>query len=313
MAGTTPDLLARLAAANPAPIRQDHGREPAAQAGLQRILIDTGAGQDPSPSHARLRSPRGLALILVATLLSAGGLLAAADPMGWWSTSPNQAQYQSTTTVHVDTPAAQQIRCQKPASGGYSCTAQHTACEPASADCKNVGDMFAYDKFATITPPAKTFSRAGLLAYIAQKRAQGTMTAAAATHFRTDLAHVPDSFFVEFRLASSYGTFGSSSTNKKGQTIAPPPGVPSILVCEPAGQTLSCQNLNGDRNTPIGAGVYGAVPGPGWRVVPHSQHTAAGLPPGIHFTAAEDRVLIDMVRYGTVTQSGNQHGQAPTS
>jgi hypothetical protein len=130
------------------------------------------------------------------------------------------------------------------------------------------------------------------------------MSATEATKFRADLARVPDSFFTEYRLASRYGTYYSGSLNSRGQTLVPPPGEPSLLVCENAGPGLSCQNLNGDLTAPIGAGVYSAQVGPGWRVAPrHRQH--AGLPPGIHFTAAEYQVLIDMGRYATVTATSS--------
>ncbi len=279
-----------------------------------------GSWLDNGSSHARsrrsLRPPRGLAIIVAATLLSAGGALAATDPMGWWSTSPQPGAI----SLHN--------QCPRPHSGRSADPLPERPCRRrlqlhrASATHAHQPRVAAGARVTFLATTSSRRSRlrrrlsprAGLLSYIARKRAQGTMSVAAATRFRADLARVPDSFFIEFRLASSYGTFESDRTNSRGQTIAPPPPASraSWCVSRPAG-TLSCQNLNGDQNAPIGAGVYGAVPGPGWRVVPRSDQTGGGVPPGLHFTTAETRVLIDMLRYATVTQSHGTDSRAPTA
>jgi hypothetical protein len=177
--------------------------------------------------------------------------------------------------------------------------AEHEHCGQSSTSpfrCVLTGSGLAYDKFDAVRAPVgSSFSRRTLLAYIAHARATGAMSATAAATFRADLARVPDSFFTEYRLASRYGTYGSGSSNSHGQNLVPPPGQPNVLVCQNAGHGLSCRDLNG----PIGAGVYAAEPGPGWRVAP-PQTQPGGLPPGIHFTRAEYQVLIDMLRYATV-------------
>jgi hypothetical protein len=135
------------------------------------------------------------------------------------------------------------------------------------------------------------------------------MSAMNAAKFRADLARVPDTFFTEYRLASRFGTYGDGSTNSRGQSLVPPAGEPNILVCEDAGRALSCRDLNGDQHAPIGAGVYGATVGPGWRVAPRQRLNTA-LPPGIHFTSAEEKVLIDMIRYASSGYSASSSGHS---
>jgi hypothetical protein len=81
----------------------------------------------------------------------------------------------------------------------------------------------------------------------------------------------------------------------------PPAGVPEFLVCEDA-TALSCQDLNGDHAAQVGAGVYMADPAADWH--PALPRRPDSTPPrGITFTAAEQRLLIDMLKSATVTTS----------
>lgn len=311
MSSLTPDPLARLRAANPAPVKPDQGRDPVAQAALKRIIADPHAAAPPSRRHGRSRTPRRLALVLAVMVLGSGGALAATDPMGWWSANPTDAKYGANPAQHVPTPAAQEIRC-RPAGGvRFRCAAERQVCGPTATGgfrCVLTGTGMAYTKLAAIPRPVGSlFSRRFLLAYITAALSKGTMSATEAAKFRGDLAHAPDSFFTEYRLASRFGTFGAESSNSRGQSAVPPPGEPNILVCENAGRALSCQNLNGDLHAPIGAGIYGAQVTPAWRVAP-ARRQDTGLPPGIHFTRAEYQVLIDMVRYATVVS----HSSGPS-
>lgn len=309
MSQPTPDTMARLRAANPARVRPEQGVDPVAQAALVRIVADSGRGASPPPTPKRLRSSR-LVPVLLVMVLGAGSALAATDPLGWLSSNPGEAMYGANPALHVRTPSAQQIRCHRSTSASsFRCTAQREQCGPVAAGrfrCAVTGDGLAYTKIDAIRAPAgSSFSRARFLSFIAAAVADGTMSATHATKFRTDLARVPDSFFTEYQLASRYGTYSSGSSNSRGQTLVPPPGEPSLLVCETASPGLSCQDLNGDLTAPIGAGVYSAQFGPGWRVAP-PQRQHAGLPPGIHFTPAEYQVLIDMLRYATVTHTSSR-------
>ncbi len=308
MSQLTPDTMARLRAANPVRVRRETGLDPLAQAALARIVADSATASPPPPTPLRLRSSRLLPVLLV-LVLGAGGALAATDPLGWWSSNPGEAMYGANPATHVRTPSAQQIRCRRSTNASsFLCTAQREECGRDVAGrvrCVVTGDGLAYTKIDAIRAPAgSSFSRAHFLSLIAAAVTHGTMPATDATKFRADLARVPDSFFAEYRLASRYGAYASGSLNSRGQTLVPPPGEPNLLVCETFGPGFSCQNLNGDLTAPVGAGVYSAEVGPGWRIAP-PQRRHTGLPPGIHFTPAEYQVLIDIGRYATVTATSS--------
>jgi hypothetical protein len=307
------DELVRLQAANPAPVEPDRSQTPTATATLARILREQIDGTIEARSDGRsrarrlgrwiaVRSSRRLILVLAAALTVGGGAFAATDPLGWWSTNPTYAKYGSNPPVHVRTPTAREITCAR--SGGV------LRCSPASYELpsghangrRSTAQM--YTPIDAIRPPVHGVTRATLLTYIARRRAAGTMSAAQAARLRADIAAVPDSFFTEFELASRYGTYGDGGETRNGLTLFPPAGIPSLVVCEPAGRGLSCQDLNGDEHTPIGAGVYAAIPARNWRykrVPPENWN----LPPGFSFTRAEERVLIDMGRFATVTHTSS--------
>jgi len=306
-----PDAITRLRAVNPYVADPSRIQEPAAQAALQRIL---NSPPPPSGSPRRTMTPRALALVLALLLIGVGGALAATDPLGWWSNSPSEAHYRVNPGVHVRTPGAQQIRCHPDGNGRLSCTAATSRCYQAGGQapvCKLSGTGLAYARIDVIhaPPPNSILSRAGFKRAISKALTTGTMTAATAATFRADLARVPDGFFTELRLASRYGTYGSGGATRHGQTLVPPAGQPTMIVCAAAARGVSCQNLNGDPSTPIGAGVYAASPGPGWRWV-RTPRYIGGLPPGVHFTRAEYRVLIDLLRFGVTASRSAGSGQA---
>ena len=311
------DTLSRLRAANPANADDQRGQTPTAQAALERILGEAEGEARPGvpmspPPRRTIRSPRGLALVFALLVLGAGGALAATDPMGWWASAPGQASYGANVAVHVRTPSAQDLRCGQPAGGALRCVPAHEECGPTAGGgfrCILSGHGLAYMKEAAIPAPQRVqlFTRASFLSHLAASQANGTVSAADAARFRADIAAVPNSFFTMLRLADRFGTFGSGTDNAQGQTLVPPAGIPDLVVCvdESGPDQLSCRDLNGDLSAPVGAGVYAAKPAPGWRVAPANGRQTYSLPPGVHFTAAEYRVLIDMARTATVTHSGS--------
>jgi hypothetical protein len=313
MSPTTPDTLSRLRAANPARVDPDRGRDPIAQAALERIMSDPGTANAPGRRSRRIRSPHRLAVVLAVMVLGAGGALAATDPLGWWSANPSEAQYGANPALQVATPSAQQIRCRRSATGGFRCTAQRQECgrtATAPFHCALTGRGLEYFKFGAIPRPAGPLvNRAYFLTHIARAVSNGTISPAHAAKLRADLARVPDSFFVQYQLASRFGTYGDGTSNSRGQNLVPPADEPSILVCENAGRALDCQNLNGDLNAPIGAGVYGAQVSRAWGVAPATRQDT-GLPPGVHFTRPEYQFLFDMLRYATLTHSSTFPGHA---
>ena len=315
------DELTRLRAANPERVEADRDLTPAATVTLARILQDpineTSAPRAGGHTRARhpgrrtvVRSSRRFIVVLAAVVLAAGAAFAATDPLGWWGANPTYAKYGSDPAVRVHTPTQREIACSH--NGGV------LRCSPARVELPSRVELVnghrstaqVYTLIDAIRPPAHGVTRHTLLAYIARRRAVGGMSAAQAAHFRADIAAVPDPFFTELELASRYGTYGAGGETRNGLTLVPPPGIPSLVVCEPAGRGLSCQNLNGDEHAPVGAGVYAALTARDWRyrrVAPEN----GGLPPGFAFTPAEYRVLIDMLRFATATHtSGTAIGKA---
>lgn len=288
------DGLARLRAANPQPIEPDRGRGAAAQAALAQILEESAkatGGGDRRRRRGVGGASRRLVVVFALLLVGGGAAVAATDPLGWWSPNPGQAMYGSNPAVRVRTPSAQQIGCTRWA-GAVRCSTRRS------------GQLYA--RIDAIHPPVSGFTRVALLRYIAGRRVAGTMTAAQAARFRADLAAVPNSFFTKYQLGSRYGTYGGGGETGNGRTLVPPPGVPEFLVCETTGAGLSCQDLNGDASAPIGAGVYQAIPARDWHLAPPQPANYGRRPPGISFTSAEYRVLVDMVRFATVsTTSGS--------
>jgi hypothetical protein len=298
MSPTTRESLDQLRAANPARVEVDRGHGASAQAALSRILADSSSPPTSPEDRRRGRSSRRLVLVLAVMVLGAGGAVAATDPFGWWSANPNQAQYRADPSVHVPTPTAQKIICR----GG---SGPKLRCVPGRSGQ-------AYTRIDTISPPAgSAFTRGHVLSYITKQLAAGKMTAAQAARFRADLARVRDSFFPKYRLVSRYGTYGSGE--QTGKKAVPPAGVATFLICQSTGQTLSCQDLNGDQNVPTGAAVYMAEPAPDWRPAPPSRQRVS-RPPAITFTPAEYHVLIDMLRTATATRSKSSgHAQSDPS
>jgi hypothetical protein len=305
-----PDAMTRLRAVNPAAVDPGLGREPVAQAALQRILDSP--PEMSSPAARRPLTSRTFVLVLAVLVLGVGGAVAATDPLGWWSSNPSEAHYRVNPDARVPTPGAQQIRCAAGGGERLRCTPQQERCYQVGQRtpyCKLSGTGLPYQKFGAISaPPSNSvLSRAGFTKAIAKALAARRMTAAQAARFHDDLAHVPDGFFTELRLAGQYGTYATGGEIKNGKTRVPPVGQPATLVCTDARRGLSCQDLNGYADAPVGAGVYSAVPGPDWRTV-RAPRYIGGLPPGVHFTPAEERVLIDLLRFGTTTRESSSHG-----
>ena len=293
MSRPTPDTLTRLRAANPARVDRDLGRGIAAQATLERIIGEPPPSPGPTSRRVRLRLPRsGLGVTLAVLCLGGGAAFAATNPFGWWSSNPSAARYAVDTHVHVRTPTEQQVSCHAGRSG--------FTCSPA-------GPGQQYRFVVRVQRPGRLnmITRANFLTWIAHAQGIHGLTSAVASRLRADIARVPDSFFTEFRLGARYATVSTDNGR------VPPPGVPEFLVCQDSGSTLSCQNLNGDSHAPIGAGIYGAVPAPDWRPNPHSQ-SSYGLPPGISFTPAEYRLLIDLGRFAISSSNsgGTLHARA---
>lgn len=283
--------ISRLRAANPAPVQIDRGQSVAAREALERILSEPHPEAHRRRRRVRSRLPRGGVAVVIALGLAGGGAaVAATNPFGWWSSNPDSAKFELNPAAHARTPGAYAIGCRAVAGG--------LVCAPARLD--SLGRPHARGQLYLVGGAVQQVNPPGLFTRVHFLRALGKLPPAEALKLRRDLARVPNSFFTELRIASRFQTYGSGQTDRM-----PPPGIPEILTCEQVPSGLSCQDLNGDRAAPIGAGVYFAQPAADWQPAP-PQRPDYGLPPGIHFTRAEYQVLFDLARFaGTTHASGS--------
>jgi hypothetical protein len=313
------DELQLLRGANPVATEPDRARTEAARAALVTILEQPLAGRTDRrrgglgdgggrTSWGRAsRSSRRLGVLAVALVLAGGTAIAATDPLGWWSSNPTSARYRSNPALHVSTPAARILACSNLAHGLHCAAAIF---KPGSPKLLVQGRSTALQGYAFVgvmQSPAHGFTRARMLAVIRRERAAGTLSVRMARRFRSDLAAVPDSFFSEFEAASRYGTYSSGGPTRHGLTLVPPAGTPILVVCESPGGRLSCQDLNGDTQVPVGAGIYAATATRDWRYR-RVDSEVGGLPPGISFTPAEYRLLFDLLMTGKVEHSTSTIG-----
>jgi hypothetical protein len=291
-----PPSLSRLASVNPVLVDDDLGRSAEAQAELARILAS-----DPelAPRRARRWAPRRLLLIAVpAMVLASGGAVAATDPFGWWqSRNLNTAQYRIDTTKVVRTPTIAQVRCAR-ALNGFRCGA-HLHGRP-------------YMLIDQISAPLRdVYTRASMRHQIARALAIGMLSRAQARRILADLAAVPDSFLNQLNQAQAYSSIGGGTIEANGVELAPPPGVPAFLACQPNLALLTCQNLNGDTGVPIGSGVYSALQTGDWRPAP-PRRPDPQLNFVQHMTPAEIRLMLDIMRRSHTTTSSTSSSSQTT-
>jgi len=284
-----PPTLAALAAANPVPADERLGLIPDAQAALARILASE---RDPASGRRRASRRRVIAIAVVATVLAGCGALRVADPFGFWrSSAPGAALYGVNPALHVTAPRAADIGCARGGAATLSCTAG-----AGGVRYRLISRVHAVVPFL--------FTRANLLHLLATAPAEEA-SAAEVRRLRADIEAVPDSFFAAWAQLSRFQTLESSTAAPAaGMELVPPRGMPLLLTCERLPDGISCRDLNGDEQTPVGSGIYGAVPAPDWVAVPSRQAGAinalgermvvAAL--GHPFTAAELRLELDLAR-----------------
>jgi hypothetical protein len=296
MSAHLPPSLSRLASVNPVLVDDDLGRAAEAQAELARILAS-----DPelAPRRARRWAPRRLLLIAMpAMVLASGGAVAATDPFGWWqSRNLNTAQYRIDTTKVVRTPTIAQIRCAR-ALDGFRCGA-HLHGRP----------YMLIDRISA--PPSGTFNRAALRRDVARALATGQISRKYGQRVLADLAAVPDRFLNQLNQAQVYSSIGGGTIGANGVELAPPPGVPAFLACQPNRALLTCQNLNGDTGVPIGSGVYSALQTGDWRPAP-PRRPDPQLNFVQHMTPAEIRLMLDIMRRSHATTTSTSSSSQTT-
>jgi hypothetical protein len=297
-----PPTLERVARANPVRPDEERGQTPAAQDTLARILAGKHPGEDTRPAELALGRRAGwhgrrLAVVLLAALLLAvGGAVAATGPFGLFrSPNPGSAIFGIDTTRHVTPPTRFHITCPHPSAQVFNCGARLR------------GQRFMLLDHVQSNGP--TLTRGAMEAALRRERQQGQLSAAGAKRLKDDLAAVSDDFIARLNVMFRFGTYSTNLTPEGTRRLAPPAGVPSLLICEPAGALLRCRDMNGDDAAAIGSGIYQALPAPDWRPAPPQQPDPGwqlevailGHPP----TAAEQRFLIDLLRYGTTSSSSS--------
>jgi hypothetical protein len=298
-----PPSLSRLAEANPAQADDGLGRSADAQEILSRILATDG---NRARSGAPRRISRRMVLVLAAVLLLAAGAAVAAvtDPFGFWrSSTPGTAMFAVNPNRHVRTPTAHAIGCPTTGPGAFRCGAGLR------------GRRYEYlDRIPNQGTAA--LSRAHLQQAIEHALSTGQISAAKAQQVESDLRQVPDSFLQKFAFAMRFETISAGVSGNGDTELVPPPGVPSLLVCEPAARELSCRDLNGDHDAAVGSAVYVGVPGRDWV---RRRVTQESLAPGERLmnqvfggplTAAETRFLRDLVADAATTTSTSSSSSA---
>jgi hypothetical protein len=305
MTSQLPGSLVRLARANPVLAEAGLGRAPRAQAQLARIL----AREREAPRRRwRPRRRRVIAILIVATAFTGcGAALRVADPFGFWrSSTPGTARFGVSPAAHAVAPRANDIGCRLTGSATLTCV----------AGSGGIRYQLISHTFAAMP---SVFSRARMLRALKTAVPAGEASAAEARRLRADIAAVPDSFFAAMR------ELGRFQTLTFGTSRVPPHGVPLLIVCQRQHATIVCRDLNGDEQTPVGTGIYAAVPAADWVSVPSGAagpmtavsermiETVLGHP----FTAAERRLMVDLARAVTPVRSHSGgavvHGQTSTT
>jgi hypothetical protein len=296
MTRQSPASLSRLARSNPVLVNDELGRTADAQATLSLILASEQSISARGVPGWRRR--RLVVLVLAAMLLAAGAAVAATDPFGFWrSANPGTAMYGANPGRRVRTPTVYAVRCQRITATGFRCGPRLH------------GRPYSLIDQIQAPPPPNSFDREAIHRAFAHAVASGGISRETARRVDADLARVPDSFFAKYREYARFGTYsGGPHAAHGGKQLVPPPGVPSFLACQPAGALLTCQDLNGDENAPVGSGVYMAQLSPGWIPAPAHQHDPYSPTGRPVFSSAEYRLLRDLLVYGTTstTPSGSR-------
>jgi hypothetical protein len=292
MTPPSPPTLDRLARANPVIVDEERGHSPVAQTALARILASERDGRRRRPFGRR----RGIPIVAIAALLViGGGAVAATDPLGLFrSPNPGTAIYGVDPSRHVRPPTETSIAC--PAHPG-----------PVLRCGAGLGGQRYMLIDHVESNGGSRLTRANMLRALEQERRSGLFPARTVRRVEADLAAVSDGFLAHLREMLRFGTLSTSLTSASGRPVAPPPGVPALIVCEPDGSTLGCRDLNGDDHAAIGSGIYQALPSAGWLPAPPHQPDPGwelevailGRPP----TPAELRFMTDLLRV-TTTSSG---------
>lgn len=178
--------------------------------------------------------------------LTAGALAASGVDLGQWlsgSDQPGQARFVVDASRTYGGPRPGVIGCQA-AAGEVRCRPG-----PAAAGSR------AYRRAMLVERPPSV-ARADIERAIVDARARG-VDPPLVDRIERELSLVPPEFFVNLQVLRSLGFFATGLSGTGGTALAPPPGLPFVLVCDEQERAwLSCEDLRGARMVPVGAPVY---------------------------------------------------------
>src|SRR5205823_6474754 len=80
--------------------------------------------------------------------------------------------------------------------------------------------------------PGPPLTRSYMLGALRKEVRQGQLSAEGAKRLDADIAAVSDEFLARFSEMMRFGTFSTTLTPTGSRPRVPPPGVPSLLICE---------------------------------------------------------------------------------
>jgi hypothetical protein len=300
--------LARLARANPVTVDDEHRRTTVPRRTLTAILATDNSLLNGSPAR---RGRQFMILGPLIALLAVGAAFAASDPFGFW-----RSNRLGTASFVID--AARKV--QPPTLRDVDCPLTSTRTFPCAAGLHGR----AYELIDHVPAPGPhRLDRARIRDGVATALANGRISPRTAGRITGDLMAVGDRFLKHLDELAQFATFSTSPSPTASSELAPPPGVPALIVCESIERnTLSCAALNGDNHVAVGSGVYEAVPSADWKLaasghLPRSSQLLAAVF-GRPLSQAEGRLLRDLTtivggpRTTSKTKSGSPLGLGVT-
>lgn len=192
---------------------------------------------------------------LSALVLTGAGLAASGVGIFGWLAGGDEteARFSVSATERYDGPAPPMLGCRDVAALRFSCT-------------DRVGGADRTYRLLLETSPPPFASRDDLLDKIAAAERAGTIDAAVAATVRRQVDAVSDDFFSRLTLLSQFQSVSAGVGDGRGELL-PPEGVPGFAVCVKAvAGRLTCLDLRGATEVPVGAPIYRLEVTPDWRV-----------------------------------------------
>lgn len=263
-----------------------------------------GAVRERVAFRAENRRLRLAIVVVVVAALTTGAALAASafDLLPWLDSDDRaEARYSVDRSRAVGGSFPQEISCPAPTGrGAFACTAGREG-------------RWVFMLLDRVTTQPE-LTRESLLAVIAAAEDQGRVTPELARRVREQIAAVGDDFFESLGRLQQIQSVFAAEIVRPGVVRVPSGGIPPTVMCERAGAELSCRDLAGSPNVPVGTPLYGIVRAPEWVERPRGDARADAerlmeAVFGRPLTEAEVRLLITLATAGT---TGGEGGDAET-